>query len=81
MYAHNLALSAGVDNVYPFAHRGSLLLKSQVELALEILNRNGVTKVFGVLPVELERALEAEGFKPTPLVSNGVYTMWLKVPG
>ncbi|HOX23643.1 MAG TPA: hypothetical protein PLL10_09275, partial [Elusimicrobiales bacterium] len=23
MYAHNIAISAGVDNVYPFAHRGS----------------------------------------------------------
>lgn len=80
MYSHNLALAAGVDNVYPFAHRGSLLLKSQVQLAMDVLEKNGVNRVFGVFPAEMERALEADGFKPTPLVSNGVYTMWRRVP-
>ena len=78
MYAHNIALSAGVDNVFPFAHKGSLLLKSQVSEALSAFERNGVTKVFGILPPELEQELLRRGFSAKPLVSNGVYTLWRK---
>jgi len=78
MYAHNLAISAGVDNVFPFAHKGSLLLKSQVRESMASFERNNVTKVFGMMPPELELALWEKGFKPTPLVSNGVYTLWRK---
>jgi len=76
MYAHNIAISAGVDNVYPFAHRGSLLLKSQVAEALSAFEKNNVGKIFGMMPPELERALLEKGFVPKPLVANGVYTLW-----
>ena len=78
MYAHNIALSAGVDNVFPFAHKGSLLLKSQVSEAMSAFERNRVDKIFGILPPELELEVLGRGFKPKPLVTNGVYTLWQK---
>lgn len=45
---HQMALEAGVHDVFPFAHPGSVILKAQVEKLRELLVAHRVEKVFSL---------------------------------
>lgn len=57
-----VANQAHVQSLFPFVSGESLIVKSQVDNALEQLQRYRITKVFGSMPIELEQALRARGF-------------------
>ncbi len=65
-FGYTLARSAGVQNFYPYAHGESLVVQTQVDEVLDILDRHGVRQVFGSMQLELEWALYARGFRRSP---------------
>ncbi len=62
-YAHEIALLAQVENVYPFAFDGSIIILPQIDLLMRKLDEHGVKKIFGQPPQEVRDRIELEGFK------------------
>jgi hypothetical protein len=95
-YGHRLAIDLGIDNVFPFAHPGSLIVRPQVDAALAQLERHHVRSVFGLVCPELAAGLAARGFQRTgaaPLdaagrthaalltrVPGAAFERWVRVP-
>ena len=83
-YGHLFALRAGVDDVFPFAHLGSMILRDQVRLAAQAFATNGVSKVFGSFAGEFQTALEERGFRAAEAVEIRYpqvperFEMWVK---
>ncbi len=62
--AHWLALRAGVNNEFPFAHSLSLLVKPQVDVVMDTVAKLPADRqlVLGAVPAEMASALRAAGF-------------------
>lgn len=76
--AHQVALEAGVQNMYPFAHPGSVLLKSQLRPVLESIERlpPGDQYVFGAVWPEVAQFLVRSGFQQ--IDATGDFVAWFK---
>ncbi|MGE5784833.1 MAG: hypothetical protein ACM3ZE_09580, partial [Myxococcales bacterium] len=75
--AHLLAIRAGIRNVFPFAHPGSLIIKAQHDLvvaALEGLSRDSAAHFFGSPNPDLRDRLIAHGFREIDGV--GDFAVW-----
>lgn len=74
--AHQLATDASVENLYPFAHPGSVLLKSQLRPVLDSITRlpSGDQYVFGSVWPQVAEALGQSGFKQ--IDSDGDFIVW-----
>lgn len=78
--AHEIASRAGVRNVFPFIHPGSLVLKRQldvVESALGKLPLNRPGYVFGDFSPEFVSRLTQRGFARVDTLGN--FTVWQRV--
>ncbi len=73
---HLIALSASVQNMYPYAHVGSVLLKAQVRPVLESVERlpKDAQYVFGELSPTVSEGLVRMGF--TPVDAIGPFGCW-----
>ncbi len=60
---HLIATRAGVINAFPFTHPGSLILRAQLELAMDQLQKEGVQRVFGTPEPEVAEELRRLGFE------------------
>jgi hypothetical protein len=74
--AHWLAMRAGINNVFPFAHDGSLLLKEQLNVVMAALVRvpGSERYVFGAPVPELLVRLKDNGF--TRIDGIGGFGVW-----
>lgn len=95
-YGHRLAIELGLDNVFPFAHAGSLIVRPQLDAALAQVERHHVRNVFGLVYPELAAGLAARGFQragAAPLdaagrthaalltgVPGAAFERWVRVP-
>lgn len=73
-YGYLLSLKAGVDNVFPFANGGSLILKRQLEVVLRTFDQAGVQRVFGQVEGELADEFRRKGFRPVAGVED--FVLW-----
>lgn len=72
-----LAYQMNLKNKFPFTQTESVLLLDQLKLALKFLDRDSITKVFGIIPNELRIELERRNFKEQP---NSLFdfSIWIK---
>ena len=84
-YGHLLALRADVDDVFPFAHPNSMILREQVHLAVQAFATNRVSSVFGSFTGEFRTELRGLGFRAARAVRIRYpqfprwFEMWVKM--
>jgi hypothetical protein len=62
-YGHLFAIRAGVENIFPFSHPGSLILLSQMDLAVNVFLDDRVTTLFGSFTPTFQAKLQSHGFQ------------------
>jgi hypothetical protein len=62
---HLVAVHAGAENVFPFAHLDSVILERQIDTLFERMRTERVTKYFGPAPPELLDRIRSEGYPVT----------------
>lgn len=73
-FGHQIAMIAGVRNVFPYATSESVVLKSQLENVTKVIVEQKIKKIFGRLPIELLEYVESHGFKKIQTVDD--FTFW-----
>jgi hypothetical protein len=70
-YSHRIGIEASVDNVYPFASPGSLLLYSQLELVCKSIIQHKIRQIFGTINTRsLQEMLSSLGFQHVADLDN-----------
>lgn len=74
-----IASRANVVNVFPYPQAGSMLLRSQVDLAIQAIEENQVQTLFGEFPLEFFPWMEKSGFKEVDRLGNfGIFRRGLR---
>jgi len=75
-YGHLIAVRNRLDNVYPYASGGSLILRAQAEETAKRAKELVVRTVFGVLPDGAGRIFENAGFTRTEFYPELKFGIW-----
>ena len=79
IHGHLCCAQNDVRNIYPFATVDSLMLRSQVDQVLDVIESSRTNLVFGnIFPPEMVRRLPELGFRRVPKFSDRLTSTWYR---